>query len=364
MSVTVVKYELNRPDDVSGLKAAFASGALKPDEIVAVIGKSEGNGGVNDFSRILADLSFKKALLEAGSRTEAEIAAIPMVWSGGCDGVIAPHVNVFARNGETGDPAVSRLSIGAALSEEILPEDIGRPAMIEKIAAATKAAMADAGITDPAEVHYVQVKAPLLTVAGAAQAAARGQTVACEVQKSSGVANGTGALGVAVGLGEIPMPRADQICRDGDLFSGVAACSSGVESSRAQVVLFGNRLGAGGRFRIGHAMMQDMLDMDAVYEAIRTAGLDLPERARAGDIGGRLVSLFIKCEPNRSARLKGRRQVMFNDSDVPYHRHAKAAVGGAVTAAVGDPAVFISVDAMHSGPHGSGPVATIVDLGE
>jgi len=54
---------------------------------------------------------------------------------------------------------------------------------------------------------------------------------------------------------------------------------------------------------------------------------------------------------------------MFNDSDVPYHRHAKAAVGGAVTAAIGDPAVFISVDAMHSGPHGSGPVAAIVDVG-
>ena len=108
MSVTVVKYELGRPDDVSGLKAAFASGQLKPDEIMAVIGKSEGNGGVNDFSRVLADLSFRKALLDAGSRTEAQIAAIPMVWSGGCDGVIAPHVNVFARNGEVGDPAVSR----------------------------------------------------------------------------------------------------------------------------------------------------------------------------------------------------------------------------------------------------------------
>ena len=54
---------------------------------------------------------------------------------------------------------------------------------------------------------------------------------------------------------------------------------------------------------------------------------------------------------------------MFNDSDVSVHRHVKAAAGGMIAAAIGDPAVFISVDAMHSGPHGSGPVAAIVDVG-
>jgi barbiturase len=125
----------------------------------------------------------------------------------------------------------------------------------------------------------------------------------------------------------------------------------------------GNRRGAGGRFRIGHAMMQDLLDIDSIYAAIRAAGLDLPERPRASDLNGRLVNCFIKCEPNRDGRLRGRRQVMFNDSDVSVHRHVKAAAGGMIAAAIGDPAVFISVDAMHSGPHGSGPVAAIVDLG-
>jgi ring-opening amidohydrolase-like protein len=363
MAVDVIKLELNSPQDVVGLHAVLASGRLTADDIVAVIGKTEGNGGVNDFSRILADQTFRRALVAAGSRSAEQIAAIPMVWSGGCDGVIAPHVNLFARNAETGPADQSRLAIGAALSEEILPEDIGRPAMIEKIAAGVRAAMRDAGITDSADVHYVQTKTPLLTIGGIADAAGRGQTVACEVQKSSSISNGTSALGVAVGLGEIAMPRADQICRDLDLFSTVASCSSGVEFAQAQIVLLGNRPGAGGRLRIGHALMADMLDMDGVYASIRTAGLDLPERPRAEDLGGRLVSMFIKCEPNRDAKLRGRRQVMFNDSDVPYHRHAKAAVGGAVTAAIGDPCVFISVDAMHSGPHGSGPVAAIVDVG-
>ncbi len=363
MAVDVVKLELASPQDVSGLEACFRSGRFSADAIVASIGKTEGNGGVNDFSRTLADITFRRALRKNGTRTREQIAAIPMVWSGGCDGVIAPHVTIFARNAGSGPPSQSRLAIGAAISEEILPEDIGRPAMIEKIAEGVRAAMRDAGIGDTREVHYVQTKTPLLTVDSVADAARRDKMVACKVQESSGISNGTSALGVAVGLGEIGMPRADQICRDLDLYSTVASCSSGIEFARAQIVLLGNGAGAGGRYRIGHALMADMLDMDGVYGAIRNAGLELPERPRAEDLQGRLVAMFIKCEPNRNAKLKGRRQVMFNDSDVPYHRHAKAAVGGAVTAAIGDPAVFISVDAMHSGPHGSGPVAAIVDVG-
>jgi cyanuric acid amidohydrolase len=363
MAVDVAKFELASPQDTSGLEMAFASGRFSADQIVALIGKTEGNGGVNDFSRTLADQTYRRLLVKKSARSGAEIAAIPMVWSGGCDGVICPHVNVFARIEATGDPAKSRLAIGGALSEEILPEDIGRQPMIEKIAAAVGAAMRDAGIDDPKDVHYVQAKTPLLTVASVADAERRGQSVACSVQQSSGIANGTGALGIAVGLDEIAMPRPEQICHDLDLYSSVASSSSGIEFTRAQIVLLGNLAGAGGNLRVGHALMKDMLDMDGVYSAIRNAGLGLPDRPRAEDLKGKLVALFIKCEPNRDAKLRGRRQVMFNDSDIPYHRHAKAAVGGAVTAAIGDPAVFISVDAMHSGPHGSGPCIAIVDVG-
>jgi len=361
MAVAVAKFELAHPQDTSGIAAWFRSG-IRADEVVALIGKTEGNGGVNDFSRLLADQAYRRFLIEAGTRTRDEIAGIPMVWSGGCDGVIAPHVTLFARDAATGDPDQSALSVGTAITAEILPEDIGRPEMIEKIATGVKLAMRDAGISYANDVHYVQTKTPLLTVDSIADAEKRGKTVACKVQESSGISNGTAALGVAVGLDEIAMPRADQICRDLTLYSSVASCSSGVEFARAQIVLLGNRKGAGGPFRVGHALMSDMLDMDGVYSAIRNAGLELPARPRAEDLQGALVALFIKCEPNRNARLRGRRQVMFNDSDVPYHRHAKAAVGGAVAVATGDPAVFISVDAMHSGPHGSGPVAAIVRM--
>jgi cyanuric acid amidohydrolase len=364
MAVEVAKVELKSVQDASGLEERIRAGQFTADQVIAVIGKTEGNGGVNDFTRLLADHAFRRVLMKHGKRSEAEVATIPMVWSGGCDGVITPHATIFARNERTGPASQARLVIGTAMSAELQPEDIGRPRMVEVVAEGVKAAMQNAGIENPKDVHYVQTKTPLLTIDWVENAKRRGKTVACEVHDSMGVSNGTTGLGIAVALGELPMPRAEQICKDLDLYSSVASCSSGVELTRAQIVLMGNRAGAGGRYRIGHSVMKDALDIDGIYAAIRSAGLELPERARAEDLKGRLVNCFIKSEADHRARLRGRRQIMLDDSDVHHHRHSKAAVGGVAAAAIGDPAVFVSVDAMHQGPHGGGPVIAIVDVGE
>ena len=363
MAIDVVKVEIKSVSDASGLAEYIASGRFKADEVVAVIGKTEGNGGVNDFTRILSDQAFRGVLMKHGTRSEAEVREIPMVWSGGCDGVITPHATVFVRTSETGKAGEMRLTLGTALSPQILPEDIVRPAMVDKVAEGVRAAMRNAGITDPKDVHYVQTKTPLLTIESIRDARSRGHDVSCELHESMGVSNGTTGLGIAVALGEIDMPKASAICHDLDLYSSVASCSSGVELDRAQIVLLGNRAGAGGHFRIGHSVMKDALDIDGIYQAIRNAGLDLPERARASDLKGKVVNCFMKCEADHSGTLRGRRQIMLDDSDVHHHRHAKAAVGGVAAAAIGDPAVFVSVDAMHQGPHGGGPVIAIVDVG-
>ncbi len=362
LAVDVVKIEIKSVADASGLAEFIASGRFSADQVVAVIGKTEGNGGVNDFTRILSDQAFRKVLLDHGTRDAAAIKKIPMVWSGGCDGVITPHATIFARNAETGPASDTRLVMGTALSPQIMPEDIGRPAMVEKVAEGVRLAMKDAGITDPKDVHYVQTKTPLLTIETIQDAHARGHDVFCEVHDSMGVSNGTTGLGIAVALGEISMPRAEEICKNLDLYSAVASCSSGVELDCAQIVLFGNKAGAGGRYRIGHAVMKDALDMDGIYDAIRNAGLDLPERPRASDLKGRVVNCFMKCEADRTGKLRGRRQIMLDDSDVHHHRHSKGAVGGVAAAAIGDPAVFVSVDAMHQGPQGGGPVIAIVEM--
>ena len=101
------------------------------------------------------------------------------------------------------------------MSEVLLPEDIGRSEMIRKVADAVHVAMKRAGITDAADVHYVQTKTPLLTIDSIREARSRGHDVFTEdTLASMDVSNGTTALGIAVALGEIAMPRESDVLRD------------------------------------------------------------------------------------------------------------------------------------------------------
>ncbi|MFC4057029.1 ring-opening amidohydrolase, partial [Planomonospora corallina] len=349
--IEVRKVPIESVTDASGLERLIDDGVIEAHRVLAVIGKTEGNGGVNDYTRILADRAFREVLAAKGHPSPE---SVPLVWSGGTDGVLSPHATIFATTSpppgdEPGDEP--RLSVGIAMSDVILPEDIGRPAMVEKVAAGVREAMKAAGIDDPADVHYVQTKTPLLTLATINDAKSRGRDVVTEdTGPSMDISNSTTALGVAVALGEIEMPRADQIHRDLSLYSSVASCSSGVELDRAQIVVVGNVRGIGGRYRIGHSVMKDALDADGIWEAIRSSGIDLPERPHPSDLGGRLVNVFMKCEADPSGRVRGRRNIMLDDSDVHWHRQIKATVGGVAASVTGDPAVFVSVAAVHQGP--------------
>ena len=223
--------------------------------------------------------------------------------------------------------------------------------------------MERAGITDPADVHYVQTKTPLLTLETITDAKRRGHDVWTEdTLKSMDVSNSTTALGIAVALGEIEMPKAEQIHKDLSLYSSVASCSSGVELDQAQIVVLGNVRGVGGRFRIGHSVMKDALDADGVWESIRSAGLDdLPERPRTSDLNGRVVNIFCKCEADPTGRVRDRRNIMLDDSTCTGTGRSSRASAEVVASVTGDPAVFVSVAAVHQGPSGGGPVIAIVE---
>ena len=364
-AIEVRKVPIHSVADASELAQLIDDGVMRAERVIAIIGKTEGNGGVNDYTRIIADRAFREVLVEKGAPAE-QVKQVPIVWSGGTDGVISPHATIFATvpPEEVVPSDEPRLTVGFAMSERLAPEDIGRTPMITKVADAVKVAMERAGITDPADVHYVQTKTPLLTIHTIRDAKSRGKTVWTEhTHESMDLSNGCTALGIAVALGEIEMPTDADVMHDRSLFSSVASCSSGVELDQAQVVVVGNAPGVGGRYRIGHSVMEDALDQDGIWDAIRSAGLDLPERPRTADLDGRLVNVFLKCEASQDGQVRGRRNAMLDDSDVHWHRQIKAAVGGVTAAVTGDPAVFVSVSAAHQGPDGGGPVAAIVDLG-
>jgi ring-opening amidohydrolase-like protein len=363
--IEVRKVPLHSVSDASELARLIDDGVMEAGRVVAIIGKTEGNGGVNDYTRIIADRAFREVLVAKGAPAE-QVRQVPIVWSGGTDGVISPHATIFATlpagKAEASDDL--RLTVGFAMSEPILPEEIGYTGMVQKVAAGVGVAMERAGISDPADVHYVQTKTPLLTIHTIRDAKSRGMTVWTEhTHESMDLSNGTTGLGVAVALGEIEMPSNEDVMHNRSLYSSVASCSSGVELDQAQIVVVGNTRGIGGRYRIGHSVMNDALDQDGIWAAIKDAGLELPERPHSSDLQGRLVNVFLKCEASQDGQVHGRRNAMLDDSDVHWHRQIKAAVGGVTAAVTGDPAVFVSVSAAHQGPDGGGPVAAIVDLG-
>jgi cyanuric acid amidohydrolase len=359
------RVPMAHPGDTAGIEALFAAGALRPAEIVAILGKTEGNGCVNDFTRAYAVQALSLMLSRHLAETpEAVAARIAMVMSGGTEGGLSPHFLILAV-GEAAAPAPGgALAIGTAFTADFAPEALGRPAQMLATAAAVRQAMAAAGIADAADIHYVQVKCPLLTSARIAEARARGQTVATEdTYHSMGLSRGASALGVALALGEVSAVPPAAIGADWSLFSGRASASAGVELTRNEVIVLGTSPAWGGDLRIAHAVMQDAIDLPAVIAAFRAAGLEtgLGQLDAAGR--ARLVAVLAKAEPAASGLIRGQRHIMADDSDINATRHARALVGGVIAAAAGRTDLFVSGGAEHQGPDGGGPVAAIVRRG-
>ena len=364
-SVGVFKVATRGPGDVSGLMSLIGSGAIDPASILAILGKTEGNGGVNDFTREYAVAALCTALAPKLGLTPHEVEQrIAFVMSGGTEGVLSPHITVFTRQQVKKPPTGitgKRLSIGMAQTRDFLPEELGRTAQITETARAVKAAMADAGITDAADVHFVQIKCPLLTSDRVEAAAARGnKTATISAYSSMAYSRGASALGVAVALGEVAADISDEfVLRRYDLFSKVASTSSGIELMHNVVIVLGNSEASASEFEIGHAVMSDAIDAPAVVSALTSVGLAVAPQVAASR---ELVNIFAKAEASPDGTVRGFRHTMLEDTDISSTRHARAAVGGLIAGLAGNSAVYVSGGAEHQGPTGGGPVAVIARL--
>jgi cyanuric acid amidohydrolase len=348
------------PDDVSLLQAAIKAGGIDPGAIVAILGKTEGNGCVNDFTR-----GYATASLKAGLSAWTVPDDIVFVMSGGTEGGLSPHWLVFEaipdEHARATDATAKALAFGAATTATFAPHEIGRWPQIGATAEAVRAAMARAAITTPDDVHYVQVKCPLLTKARIAEAHVAGHTVATEdTYKSMAVSRGASALGVAIALGEIDAARVtdDAVCRDLSLFSTRASTSSGVELTENQILVVGNSAAWSGDLCVAHGAMRDSIDAAALAEALAGVGIQAGLPVSAND-GARIVAVLAKAEASRSGLIRGARHTMLDDSDIQASRHARALVGGVLAAVSGTTMMFVSGGAEHQGPDGGGPVAVI-----
>ena len=360
------------PADTSGLQKLADAGKIKPDTLVALVGKTEGTGAHDDWGRIWADAALREWTARFLGVEKDEVAKrVIFVLSGGCPGVITPHIAAVTREwveiADKRDGGEKRLVVGRAGSEAIAPEEVGRMGMIRKVAAATHEAMKDAGLTDPKDVHLVMVKVPGLSIASIRDAESRGKTVVSHDltfgPEGAGVyANDGAALGVAMALGEVPESSLsdDVVRRNWDLYSSVAMTSSGGEKRHGEVVVFGNSGSSASPVRIGHAVTNDFIDAEGVRKALRSAGLHFKEGLPDEADLSRLVHVFAKSVIPGSDQVRGNRITLLDD--VHAYEIGKALGGMLIASVTGRTTNYVSGGERnsHQGPPGGNIVAAVV----
>jgi cyanuric acid amidohydrolase len=357
--VDVFRIPCRGPGDTSGLEELIASGRVVASDIVAVMGKTEGNGCVNDYTREYATAMLAACLGRYLELTPAQVEKrVAFVMSGGTEGVLSPHQTVFARRSAIGTPRGSgkRLTLGIAFTRDFLPEEIGRKAQIRETAEAVERAMRDGGIASIDDLHFVQVKCPLLTPAKIAAARARGfTTVTADTYESMGYSRGASALGIAMATEEAPssMLTDESVLNDWNLSSSLASVSAGIELDHNVVIAMGMSAQATSDLVISHGVMSDAIDAASVRRTLETLGL------RNDDDMARIVNVFAKAEASPDGLVRGMRHTMLSDSDINSTRHARAVTSAVIASVVGHGMVYVSGGAEHQGPAGGGPIAVI-----
>ena len=358
----VFRLSMAHPGDLSALEALISGGTIRADDVVAIIGKTEGNGGVNDFTRGYFTQTLM-ALLSAHLKKPASqlIREIPCVLSGGTEGVMSPHYSVFCIDESSATRQYSSaLAIGTAFAP-VATEDVGRRAHVESVAAAVRQAIVNAGIEKPEDVHFVQVKCPCVTVARASAAIAAGKPPrTTDPNRSMAFARAAGAFGVALALDEIKADsfNDDSLLSDFAVQSPRASISSGVEVESNEVIVLGNSQAWGGNLRIAHRPMSDALDIGGIVDVLADLGIAASPQVSARD-ASRIACVLVKCEPDRRGQVRGHRHTMLDDTDINAQRHIRGAVAGLVAGVVGDGRLFVSGGAEHQGPDGGGLIAVI-----
>lgn len=329
MKIEVDRFLTNAPDDLAGLEGAVAKKRVDPSKIVCVIGKTEGDGGMTDPTRTQAVAAFERFFEKhCGWKPEATHEKVVLSFSGGCEGVVTPHVTVFSRF-ERKIPVKRQRRLGLAIghTRAFRPEEIGRMPQIEETAAVVKRLIAEAGLE---EVHLVQAK---------------GAIPAGGDRSNMVYSRGATALGIALGAGEIRRSQLgdDPVCRQWELYSGVASCSAKPDLPRTELVVLGNGSRWTGDLAMRHAVLRDILDVETLTKLVK---------------GREIVALFAKAEADPSGRIRGRRHTMLTDP-VEDIRWSRCVLGAVIASVIDDTAIYVSTRAEHHGPPGGGPVAII-----
>lgn len=353
MRTEVARFFTQSPADMSGLVDAIAREEIHPQNIVAIIGKTEGNGGVNDFTRNLSIQALGYLLAPfLGCLPEQVEERIILSFSGGSEGVTAPHLLVFSVIGQpsTIKRSSKRLAIATGSSRIFSPDEVGRMAMIHETARVVVNLMQELRVTAE-DVHLVQIKAAIPPVSSPAT------VLRCDMAWSRAAS----ALGVALALGEVSENQLSDaaIQSDWSLYSSRASVSAKPCLMRSEIILLANSDCWEGDLAIAHGLMRDIIDVPSIYGVLKQLGLKPVNGQLTADDSKKIVGVFAKSDAHPGNYIRNRRHTMWTDADISDMRYSRCVVAALLAGVLGDTGVYVSTRAEHQGPQGGGPVAII-----
>ncbi len=337
----VYRFPMRDPDDMSGLAGLLDQGKIAAADIKAVFCKTEGNGLNNDWTRHFVDRAVRDTIAaRGGADAQALRRAVLVLISGGSEGVVSPHMLVFASIQSTGtEPG---LALGMEI-RDLAPGDFARRNHSIATADMVRAAMKAAGAKDPSQVGFVVVRAPADPARGATSPRVRAAV----------------SLGVAQALGEIA-GEIDEAAflKDFSKFCSRVFVVARDDTTTQQVIVFANAPGGTKGLRAAAGPLRDPLDSPGVAAVLAKLGIDATPQA-SPDASARIVASLSKGDPPNDGKIRGARHTMNGDGDIHSHRHGRSAYGAMIASVIGHSYCFVSGGAEHHGPDNGGLIALI-----
>jgi cyanuric acid amidohydrolase len=361
MRINAHKIFTSSPGDITELEKLIATGVVNPSEVICIVGKTEGNGGRNDFTRDLAMRSFERLFSGLLNIPVEEVQdRIIFSLSGGTEGVVSPHIIVFTQTGGILENKMSekRLVVGTAYTREFLPHEIGRKEQIDETARVVTELMNSLKLV-PQDVHLVQMKGAIPKCSYEEQV--QSEKTSRPIRSNMVYSRGASALGVAVALNELPDGVAvtdDHVCHDWSLYSTIASTSAKPGLNRTEIMLFGNSYYSTSDLVIGHGVVRDLIDSVGIKDVLTQLGFEFDVQL-SPEQSSRIIGVFAKSEADERGWIRGHRHTMLTDDDISDTRYSRCVLAAVISSILGDTSVYVSTRAEHHGPQGGGNLAII-----
>jgi cyanuric acid amidohydrolase len=335
MKVSIKKFKIDFPDDVSGLDEIIRKDKISPSKIICIISKTTGNGELNDYSRQFTELNFISYFSQKLKITIDSIRKnITFITSSGSEGIVAPHgYLIYQKDFHNDNYKIKKgLVLGKAKSRKLTPHEIGSLEQIYLVEEATKKAYLNSGISNYKDIGVVFVKAPIVRIYN------YNSKYFFDPKRSISLTRAASALGVGLALGEINrnLIKEEIIGQDLNIFSKKAFVFSGNEVEDCRVLILGNSIAGNYELIINNTIIKDLTDIENIMKIIKN------------DHSKNLIAVFAKVAINPNIILWGKKTSIYN-TDIRSDRLIRAVASGILVSTLKNPEIFISAGAEHQG---------------